>query len=350
VKAHPDDLQARFYAAWSAAFLGRTYEAADLLTGMDESNPGVQFLWGKLLLDKRDPQGAIETLAPLVGRAHASLELEVRRLLAKAYMEQGRADLAVDLLEGRAGEDASVALDLAMARYENGQLEEALTGVGPYATRALERAQNGEPATGLSISLIYEYGRMLVTSGRHSEAIPFLEWAVRSHKACKQCWQHLAQAHAAEGNKPEARAAQRKFEQIRQTEISSEEAQRQQAEDQRDPTGKVVRQARRLFEEGRADEALVMLRAEGQLRPEDPRTLHLAALILTETGRAADALGLAEQAVQIAPDSAESFYVRGTVRRELGEVNGARKDYERALELTPEHAQASSALAELSPS
>jgi tetratricopeptide (TPR) repeat protein len=351
VKSNPRDHEARFYAAWAAAYLGRTFEAADLLSGLDEADPRVQFLWGKLLLDKRDPEGAIEVLLPLVDHPPPELEIDIRRILARALMDQGRAAEAVSLLEGRVEGDPSLALELALALYESGRVQEASDLLAPYAKTVLARleAEERPPAGRLWVGLVYEYGRILVNAGKHSQAASFLESSVDLEPGCKQCWQHLAQAYAASGRHRDAQVAQTQFQEILRHQASAEQEQRQNAQDQRDPTGKVLREAEVVFGEGKQDEALAMLRAESQIRPEDPRTLLLAARWLVELERAADALGLAERAVMAAPAHADSYLVRGMVWQALGDMEQARLNYDRSLELAPSLAEASEALARLPP-
>lgn len=351
VRTNPDDFEARLYASWSAAFLGRTYEAADLLNGLDERDPRVQFLWGKLLLDKRDPQGAIELLEPLVQTAPPELDLQVRRLLARAWMAVGQADRAVPLLEGRVGGDPAMTLDLALAKYEAGDIQGARELLAPFAEAALNRFQSGDSTLvdALSVAVMYEYGRSLVTTARHTEAIPFLEASVQLAPGCKQCWQQMAQAYAAGGRREEAQSARRRFEEILRSEVPAEEKQRQEASDQQDPTGKVLREALEVFRAGKTDEALAMLQAESRLRPSDPRTMLLAAQILVDSGRAQQALVLAESALQLAPGFADGYFIRGTILQALGQGLEARRDFNRALELDPNHRQAAESLEQLSP-
>ena len=351
VQSNPDDPEARLHASWSAAFLGRTYEAADLLTGLNEDDPRVQFLWGKLLLDKGDAQGAIELLEPLTQAALPELDLQIRRVLAKAWMAMGQADQAVRLLEGREGSDPTLALELSLAKYEAGDVQGASDLLEPFSKAALSRFQ-GEEADSVDVlfgALMYEYGRFLVTAAKHAEAVPFLEASVQLAPDCKQCWQQMAQAYAASGRRQEAQSAHRRFEEILQGEAPAAEKQRQEALDQQDPTGKVLREALQVFRGGGTDEALGMLRAESRLRPDDPRTMLLAAQILVETGRAPQALELADGAIQLAPAYAEGYFVRGTIFQVLGQIAEARKDFAHTLELAPNHPQAAASLERLSP-
>ena len=350
-RTHPEDTEARFHAAWSAAFLGRTYEAADLLMGLDEQDPRVQFLWGKLLLDKRDAAGAIEVLEPLARGAPTELDLQVRRLLAKAWMAVGRAERAIPLLEGFGNDDPGLALELALARYEAGDVEGAVRTLAPQSRAVLDSVQDGEssPDDPMSVALLFEYGRFQVTAARHSEAVPFLEASVSLAPGCRQCWQQLAQAYAALGQLQEARRAKERFEGLLRSEIPNEEKQRLEARDQQDPTGKVLREASESYREGRAGEALTMLEAESRLRPDDPRPLQLAARILVEQGNPEGALALAAAAVEIAPEDADGYYVRGSVFLSLARVEEARRDFTQALELAPDHAAAARSLERLPP-
>jgi tetratricopeptide (TPR) repeat protein len=279
------------------------------------------------------------------------LDLQIGRLLAKAWMAMGQADRAVPLLEGRTGSDPSLALELALARYEAGDVQGASELLAPYSIEALDRFQSDESDSvdALSVSLIFEYGRILVAAAKHAEAIPFLEASVQLAPECKQCWQQMAQAYAARGHRQEAQSAQQRFKEILRTEAPAEERQRQEAQDQQDPTGRVLREAADVFQAGRTDEALAMLQTESRLRPNDPRTLHLAAKILVENGSAPQALELANSAIQIAPAYADGYYVRGTIFRVLGQIEEARQDFARALELAPEHRQAAVSLEQLPP-
>lgn len=346
VVSNPDDHEARFYAALSAAYLGRTFEAADLLAGLDEGDPKVQFLWGKLLLDKGDPRGAIEALEPMVGAASAELDLEIRRLLARAFMAAGQADRAVRLLEDRVGDDPSLALELALAKYESGDIQGASDLLAGDARAALDRLQRGEqaPVDPLVLGLIYEYGRILVAAARHEEAVDYLEASVQLAPECKQCWQQMAQAYAASGRRQEAQTAQHRFEAILQGEAPMEERQRQEALDRQDPTGKVLREAAGAYRDGRAEEALAMLQEESRLRPNDPRPTMVAAQILLDAGHGEEALELSNQAVQIAPGNADGFVLRGSILRALGKESEARQDFARALELSPDHRLAAESL------
>lgn len=349
VQSHPEDLEARFHASWSAAFLGRTYEAADLLAELDEADPRVQFLWGKLLLDKRDPRGAIEVLEPLIQTAPPELALQTRRLLAKAWMAEGQADRAVSLLEGRVGEEPALVLELALAQYEAGDARGAAMTLEPYATEALGRFQSegSDSADALTVALVFEYGRFLLAAANHGQALPFLEAAVELAPDCKQCWQHLAQTYTADDRRQDARVAQERFEDIVKREGPAAETQRQQALDQQDPTSRVLREALENFRAGRSDEALGMLRQESRLRPNDPRTMYLAVRILAETGRLPQALALASSAVEVAPANPDGYFVRGNVFRSMQRWTEAREDFSKALELAPDHRMAAEALAGL---
>ena len=343
---HPEDIEARFFAAWGAAYLGRTYEAADLLSGLDESVPEVQFLWGKLLADKGDPLGAIEILEPLAQGKPLEMDLEIRVLLVEALMAVGRARDAVPWLEGRVGEEPALALQLALAKYESGDDQGAREVLAPFSKRALDRIGKleGGPDQTLAARLIYEYGRLLVAAGQHQEAIDYLEAAVQVAPACKQCWQQMAQAYAASGRRPEAQIVQRRFEEIVKNEAPLEQRQRQHALDLEDPTGRALREAAMAFEGGDPTAALRVLQDEAKMRPQDPRVLHLAARILISIGQGEEAQKLANQAVQMAPGDAEGYYIRGSVLEALGEAENARRDYARVLQLAPDHRAAADAL------
>jgi Flp pilus assembly protein TadD len=84
--AHPDDVQARMVAGYSAIRLQRLAEAERLISDLPQSEPRVRLLWGELLLSQGNPWGALQMLQPLEKKPPPELERDLRRLvdLAKA--------------------------------------------------------------------------------------------------------------------------------------------------------------------------------------------------------------------------------------------------------------------------
>jgi len=292
------------------------------------------------LLDKGDPYGAIATLKPLAEDPPAALELDVYRTLAEAHAAVGQSAETIELLEGRETGNPSVALQLAQAKYQGGDLEGATATLKPFAESSLaELPAEGLPPGGQEpLSVILEYGRLLATGGRAEEAIPYLEAATRLDPGQKQSWQQLGQAYAAVGRREDAQTALATFREIVESEVPGAIKDIQiQDEGGGDPTITVLREATKAFYDGRTEEAFTMLQEENQLVAGDPRPMLLAARFLLLSERADEALALADQAIQMAPNTADCYYIRGTVLMGMMQFAEAETEFGHALELDAEH-------------
>ena len=336
--AAPDDSEARLVAALCAVQLKRPNEAEELLSDLDQSNPRVRLLWGKLLLDKADPYGALATLKPLAENPPPQMELDVRRTLADAHAAVGQSAEAVKLLQGWVGESPAVALQLAQVQYQSGDLEGATKTLEPFAEILLAQLPpaGSEIGAGPPVSLIVEYGRFLATGGRHADALPYLEAATRLDPSNKQSWHQLGQAYAATGRVEEAQSALAKFQEIVKQEVPAAMKEVELEKNLEDPTGRELRDAMKLQADGRTDEALALLRQEMELTPDDPRPVLLESRFLLFDQRLEEALAAAERAMQMAP-SPDAFYQRGTVLLAMQQVGEAEASFRQALELMPEH-------------
>jgi len=296
-------------------------------------------LWGKLLLDKADPYGAIATLKPLAEDPPPELELDVVRTLAEAHASVGQSAEAVQLLEGRERGNPSVALQLAQAKYQGGDLEGATTTLQPFAEMILDQLPpEGLPPGGETLlGLIVEYGRLLATGGRTEEAIPYLEAATRLDPGLKQSWQQLGQAYAAAGRREEAQAALKEFQEIVESEVPGAMKDLQVEADVDDPTGRVLREATTAYYDGRVEEAFTMLQEETKLSPGDPRPLLLGSRFLLLSERSDEAMALAEQAIQMAPNNADGYYIKGTILMGMLQLAEAEAEFQHALQLAPDH-------------
>ena len=135
--AHADDGDARLAATFGAVELGRGAEAEELLNGLPRDNPRVQLLAARTRLLKDDPPGAIALLEPLAASGPPELLPEVRRNLARTYLGTGASTKAVALLQGKVGDDATLAVLLGRAQYKAGNPAEAITVLAPFAKTAL---------------------------------------------------------------------------------------------------------------------------------------------------------------------------------------------------------------------
>lgn len=346
---NPDDEEARIVAALCAIQLDRASEAESLLSDLDQNNPRVRMLWGKLLLDKADPYGAIATLKPLADKPPPELRIDVFRTLAEAHATVGQSAEAIALLEQLDQRNPSIALQLAQAKYQGGDLEGAVTILAPFAETVLAQLPpEGLPPGGeLLLSIIVEYGRLLATSGRTDEAIPYLEAATRLDPGLKQSWQQLGQAYAAAGRREEAQEALRNFQQIVESEVPGAMKEIQVEADVDDPTGKVLREATKAYFDGQVEEAFSMLQEEAKLSAGDPRPLLLGARFLLLSERADEALALAEEAIQMVPNNADGFYIKGTILMGMRQFPEAEVEFARALEIAPDHSATMNDLAVL---
>lgn len=348
VQAHPDDTEARRAAALCAIMLRRVADADELLGELPQDDPGTQLLWGRLLQQKGELQAALATLEPLLEQGPAEIETDVRRALAEIHLELGEAEKAVEVLQAKVEMTAGNALLLARAKYQNGDLEDALAILKPFAERLPEVGiDRDNPLSGLATGISREYGLCLAKAGRHEEAVPYLRLATEADPDDKQAWKAFGQALAATGNREQAREALAKFQELAAEEGSETDRVNRARADRADPTGRELRRARRLLAEDRPDEALEVLRAEKRMSPDDPRPRLLESRVLLVQGRKEEALQVAEEAVRLAPENPDARYHRGAVLLALERFEAAEQDLRAALQGAPEHVAAMNDLAVL---
>lgn len=347
---NPEDPQARRAAALAALRLGRLPTAESLLAEVSQTEPADKMLWGHLLLLKGDPHGAISLLAPLAATDEPlpeQLDHDVRWVLAESYVQVGEAEKAVETLQGRATDPPSILL-LGRAQYQSGDVEGALATLQPLAEPIVGQEHDpNDPRWSVASEIAREYGRWLVAAGRHEEAIPYLEVATETEPGRKETWQALGQALAAAGRQEEARSALEEFQRLAQ-EVGGETDQMQRMRLAReDPTAAALARSRRLFEAGRPEEALALIRAEAELVPDDLRPRLFEAWLLLTMDRNEEALGVAEAVVRLAPESPDALHQRGAALMAVNRTADAEADFRRALELAPGHVPALNDLAVL---
>jgi predicted Zn-dependent protease len=81
-----------------------------------------------------------------------------------------------------------------------------------------------------------------------------------------------------------------------------------------------------LYENGRSDEAMVMLRGLRALNPSHPVVLRLLGLMLTELGAHQEALSNLTDALRARPSDARLRVARAQLRLQLGDGQGAGSD------------------------
>jgi Flp pilus assembly protein TadD len=352
VEAHPDDQASRLSAAYDALELNRPREAADLLAGLPENEPRVRLLKGRVQLLQSEPRQAVTTLEALLKTGASTIEPEVRRYLAEAHLALGESTAAVTLLQGLPPEklsgDPSLALLLGRAQYQAGNPDQAVATLGPVA-RELEKPES--PAAQddtLAASVALEYGRALVATAKWPEAVASLLRATQLDPKNVQAWQVLGQAQLGAGQREEATRSIERFRQLQSAEKSVSEQVQESEAGAADTTGRNLGRATTLLKQGKADEALGVIRQEVALAPTtDPRPRAAEVTTLLALKRNDEALKTAEAALAGAPGNPDYLYLRGVVRMARQQLSEAEQDFRQALQIRPDHLAALNDLAVL---
>jgi predicted Zn-dependent protease len=213
--AHKDDADARLSAAFDAIELERAKEAEELLDGLPVDNPRIRLLRARLLLLEDAPQGAITLLEPLAQSGPPELQHEVRRNLAKTYIGVGQSKKAVELLQGKTGEDLSLGILLGRAQYQAGNPAASAEVLAPFAKVALTAADPAAPADRAAMANVeLEYGQALLALSKWPEAIQALARSTHLDPTSYQAWQLLGRAQLAAGQKDEAAKSMAKVKEL----------------------------------------------------------------------------------------------------------------------------------------
>jgi tetratricopeptide (TPR) repeat protein len=335
--AHPEDEEARLSAAYGAIELNRPSEAEELLEGLPEENPRVRLLRGRVYLIKGEPEPAIATLKPLIGTSPPSLEPEVRRRLAEAHIAFGESSAAVALLQGKVGNDPSLALLLSRAHYQAGNPAEAAAGLEPFARDLLSKEPAADRDKKLAADFALEHGRALVALSKWAEAMASLDVAVRLDPRSLQGWQLLGRAQMAAGRREDAARSMEKFRELQSQQKDNSTRVSEIERGESDPTGRNLQRAMDLAAAGRTDEALATVRQEIGIAAQDPRPRLAEITILVGAQRPQEALTAAESALAAMPGHPDFLYLRGAARMALRQLPGAEQDFRQALQAKPDH-------------
>lgn len=342
---HPEDADNRLAAAHLALQLNRPADAERLLDGAPPADPRTRLLRGELLLAQGDARAAADALAPLAAEAPPAMVADVRRLLAGAYLESGRAAEALALLEQAGDDDPRLTVLRAEALYQQGQPERALAALAAAARRDLEQPPPaGESARLTSGALLRAYARILLAVGRHAEAVAPAERATQLLPMDPEVWHALGQALTGAGQREAAARALQRFQEVSAQQAAAPPPGTMQGPQPEDPE---LQQALRLMERGHLDKALEMIRAEVVNAGADlwPRVLLVRVLLLLE--RPEEALNAANEMLLAVPDHPDAVYQRGLANLALRRMADAEKDFRRALLLAPDHSPALNDLAVL---
>jgi tetratricopeptide (TPR) repeat protein len=344
VQATPDDTEARLAAALLAINLQLLPEAEGLLKGMPVTNPRVRMLAGDLALRQGKPKAAITTLRPLLDSpppgfdTQGGMQLDLRRLLAEAYLRTGQAAESIKLLTGRE-KDPSTALLLAEAQRQNGNLQAGLATLSPWAGKILKAGTPRDPD--LVVDMALAYGRMLAAAGRQAEAEKSL--AVATHLAPEnpEAWQAYGQTLFALGRKDDSTKALARF-----RDLSAAQAKAKAAAASK-PAGENSDPVVALIQKGQIDKALAAAREEIRTNPKDlrPRALEVRILLLQQHPE--EAYKSAQKMVDLAPANPDAIYARGVCQLALKKNKEAEVDLRQALKIQPQHVAAMNDLAVL---
>ena len=344
---NPEDTDARVMAASLALQLERPDDAAQLIAGLPEKEPGLQLLRGKILVQKKDGPGAVALLRPLLANHPEGMDLEVRRNLAEAELLAGHPSETIKLLQGRTDAHPTLALLLAKALRQSGASAAAAVALKPLADALPADASGlGDPRPAAGIAM--EYGGLLMDAGKAQEAVPFLEKATRYHPQNPEAWKSLARALEAAGRKDDARQA------LAQAEKAAKPPEKPAAPapaaaaaaPAEAPMSDALQNALRLAAQGQVEPALGAVRQEIGIS-KDPRARMLEVRLLLQLRRPDDALKAVEAALQTDADNPDYLYLRGAVEMSQQRWATAEQDLRKTLQLAPQHTAAMNDLAVL---
>lgn len=340
LEAQRGDTEARTIAAMCALELRRTQDATALLEGLPASDPRIGILRAQLLIQQSDPLSALVVLEPLLKNHPPEMSADVHRMTTEAYLNSGRAKDAVDLLAALPQRGPRLTLLYAEALYRTGDLDTALAELKPVAEVALQQEANHP----LVVHGMSDYGRILVAAGRAEEGLPFLQRAAEVQPDHLKTWKALGEALTVAGRRDEARKALETFRML-QTQQSEERHQTELA--LKDPTGRVLAEARTAAVSGDHEKALRQLRQEIAISPDDIRPHLLYVQILLAAERHAEAVKAAESTRASFPDNPDAAYQLGAMKMVAGDQASAEQSFRQALDLEPNHVAALNDLAVL---
>jgi tetratricopeptide (TPR) repeat protein len=304
-RAHGDDVEVRLAAAYCAVELERPAEAQALLAGIAAGDPRAQLLRGRAKLAARDLQGALQMLDPLVASAPDPVQGQARRYAATAHLALGESAKTVALLEGKVGDDPSLAFLLARAQLQSADPAKAVATLEPFA-RALPPVESPPAERALAAAVALEYGRALVGANRFADALPALDKAARWAPEKAEAWQALGQAQMAAGKREEAAASLKKLQDLQKGAGKASQRLDEEEKERKDPVARTLREAAELAAQGKTDAALAKLRGEQALNPDDLRPRKAEIDTLLAAGRRDEAVAVLKKRLAAVPGDAQA--------------------------------------------
>jgi tetratricopeptide (TPR) repeat protein len=207
VEAHPDDGEARLFAAYCALELGRAEVADGMLKDPPADQPRVRLLRARLAAQRGQPADAIALLESLSASPPPEIAHELRRVLSEAYLAVGRAQSAVALLTGHTADDPTLSYLLARAQQQAGNPAAAVATLAPFVPQMTAETPPKELPSALVAGMALEWGLALLALQRWPEAVTALQAATRLDPSSAAGWQALVQALRGAGRREEAEAA-----------------------------------------------------------------------------------------------------------------------------------------------
>lgn len=349
VLTHSEDSRARLAAALCAVELERPADASRLLSDLPQENPLVRLLWARTQLMKHDPWGAIALLRPLVAEAPADLEIDMRRVLAEALLATDNGEATIELLDGHAKGESTLATLLARAQELGGDRTAALETLRPFAEPMAEAeiASLSNAERVFQGELLFLYGELLAKEGGVETGLSYLERAVELDPLNPDRWQSVGRWRVEAGRLQEGQVAAQRAEALGGGSVQNQ-AGMQLGDDLEDVTARQLEQALRLANVNLLDEALEVVRRERQLAPAgDPRPALLEVNLLLRLERLEEAQHALQPLVERFPGSADVYYQKAVIEVARDDLESAEASFRKALELSPRHTAALSDFAVL---
>ena len=365
----PRDSEARLTAAVLALQLERPFEAEELLAGQPEDDPAIRLLRAKVANQKGEGPAALALLQPIAAKHPDSMDLEIRRTQAEAYLLADSPAEAIPLLSGKASSSPAVALLLARAQRQTKNVAAALATLAPFAEKLPADVKSvGDPRPAAAIAS--EYGQILAAQGKTPEALGYLERATRLNPLSPEVFAAYADTLKAAGRADESKTAQAKAKELSDGRAEARRIAEQAARDLREAIANAgaataagpasadpaapqpalspeMQEALRVMSSGDRNKALELVRKRVKAAPDDLVARNLEVRILMGDQRFTEALAAAEAARRYAPDNADMVYQQAAVEMAMKRLTDAELDFRRVLAINPNHLPAMSDLAVL---
>ncbi|HEX4952535.1 MAG TPA: tetratricopeptide repeat protein [Thermoanaerobaculia bacterium] len=339
VTTQPEDSDALMAAAQAALRLGRADLAEALISGLNAESDPVRVLRAQVARQRGDAAGVLAALGPIAKAPPPGLERDVRRLAGEAYLEIGRPQDAIAVIESATVGDAAASLVFARAMAQLGRGPAAIAALKSFADWLYEADPSRVAIPPLAGEILVEYGRQLEITGQRDEAIRAFKRATVLASGFLPGWESLAAALTAAGRAAEAKQAEARVAALRPRDAST------LAED---PVARSLAESIELAQKGETSRALTQLRQTAGTAPGDPRPLLVIVRILIAEKRWDEALKAADAVTAATPERpADGYYLRGVVRMASGNNREAETELRRALAAAPNHVGALNDLAVL---